>query len=473
MKKNFIYSLILTIISYVSSLIVFPYVSRVLGASGLGHIEYVNQMSAYFQLFAFLGVMSIGTREIAACADDCKKRSYVFSSIFSLSLFCTIITLLVYFICVFSIPSFRDEKNLFLIASANILFTTLQVEWLYRGLENFKYITIRSVVIRVVYIIMVFLFVKDSDDYIMFFLLTVLIVVVNAIINISYSRKFVKYIFSFEVIKNGLKKFVKPFVTLGANSIMNSFYSTFTVVYLGIVCSKEAVGYYYVSNKIMSICIGVITAFTMVMLPKMSKLIGTNDKSEYNRLLDKSFKIAIDFSIPFCVCLFLFASEIVFVLSGNGFSESVLPLKIIAPVIIINALNQIMVFQVQMPNKKDNAVFVASMIGAIIGVVFNLVLVKQWGVVGSATVLLFSTLSGLIYNIWYCLHNELMMFPWKYLFTIVLLSIPYIVIYYLTSMLTDNIIVKLMVGVVICVLYWLLFNYRKYMPMVFIKKNNH
>lgn len=465
-RKNFVYNIIWNISTYVVSLITFPYLSRVLGAEAIGITEYVHQFIQYFVLFSMLGVVGIGTREIAFCKDDKDKRSEVFSSIFGLSTFLTVIVLLVYFVCTFTIPTFIEYQRLFLIGAAQILFTTFQIEWLFRGIEDFKYITLRNIAIRIAYVIALFVFIKSADDYVMYFILTTLVIVVNAVVNLVYSRHFVKYIFNVSLFKDSWKKLSKQFAILGANNIMNSFYSSFNVVYLGLVCAKTEVGYYSVSNKIMTICLGVITAFSLVMLPRMSSLAGEKDREQFNNLLEKSFAVIIDACIPLCIMLICYAPYIVLILSGNGFERAILPLRIIAPVIVINALAQIVVWQVEMPLHKDKAILTASIIGAVVGVTLNFALVKQNGVVGSAIVLCCSVLASFIYNLWYCINNKLMSFPTDKLLSVILKSLPYVLLWIVLEMFIGNKWVIIGVGSSVSLIYWVILNKDIFMGFV-------
>lgn len=467
-KKNFVYSLVLTLCNYLASFIVFPYVTRVLGASGLGRIEFVNEMTNYFMLFSMLGVNAIGTREIAACKDY-TRRSKVFSSILSVSLLFTLTITVIFFICVFTIPSFKSDKSLFLISSAHIIFTVLQVEWLYRGIENFKYITIRSVLIRVVFIICVFLFIRTPDHYVRYFILTILVVLANSIINFLYSRSFVSCRISVQSLFDGLIHYAKPIATLGVNNIMNSFYSTFNVVFLGLVVSKTEVGYYYVSNKIMTLSLGVVSAFTLVMLPRMSSLKSSGDDKEYNRLINKSLSLIIDVCVPLSVVLFCYAPDIVAALTGPGFERAIIPLRCIAPIVLINAIAQILVFQIEMPNHRDTAILTASIIGAFIGVLLNILIVKDYGVYGSAIVLFVSVLSTFIYNFYYCTKEGLLSFPYLYFFKIVLFSIPYAIIYIVLYLLGATPLSKLVIGGSLSGLIWLLINHKKYINFRLLK----
>jgi O-antigen/teichoic acid export membrane protein len=469
-KKNFTYSIILNLSTYVASLITFPYVSRVFNAELLGTVTFINQVIQYFMLFSMAGVMTIGTREIANCGGNRDKRSETYSSMLGLSVLITIVVILIYIFAVFFVPYFSKYKALFMIGSANIIFTTLQIEWLYRGIENFKYITIRNIAIRILYVIAIFLLIKDKDDFICYYILTIAVVVINAVINLTYSRTFVSFIFSWKLYKEKWRKLFKSFAIIGANGIMNSFYSTFNVVYLGIVCSKKDVGYYYVSNNIMSLCLGVISAFTLVMLPRMSSLTGEKNKNEFDRLLDKSFIAVFSTCIPLSIIILCYASNIVQLLSGNGYEPAILPLRIIAPIIFINSIAQILVYQVEMPLRKDKAILVSSIIGAAVGVALNLLIVQRLNVFGSAIVLCLSVLSSFLYNMYYTISHKLLSFPFKELFKTTIYSLPYIVIWFIVYILIASSTWSLIIGGCFSLLYWSILNRNFIISTILVKQ---
>lgn len=449
----------------IASLITFPYVSRTLNAELIGTVGFVNQAIQYFILFSMLGVNSVGIRAIAECNDDREKRSEAFSSVLSLSLFTTVFVLLVYFLCAIFIPAFSRYRSLFFIGSGTILFTTLQIEWLYRGIENFKYISIRTIIIRALYIVSLFIFVRDKDDYVIYFTLSVFVVVVNAIINLRYSKNFVSFVFSKKTYIEQWKKIYKSYLIIGANNIMNSFYSTFNVIYLGIVCTKDQVGYYNISNQIMSICLGVINAFTMTTLPRMSNLLGTNNKKDYDTLLNNSFNAILNLCIPLSFGLFLYAPNIVNLLSGAGYEQSITPLRIIAPVVTVNAIAQIVVYQILMPQHRDRPILYSTIIASLVGIVTNIIFVKELGVIGSAIVLFLSTLSNLLYNLAYSSKNKLLTFPVAQLFRCLIVTLPFILIYLVVDKLIENELLVLIIGVSVTGLYWLIIN-RKFVESI-------
>lgn len=190
-KRNIFYNSILTISSYIFPLITFPYVTRVLGVNNIGICNFVDSIIQYFICFSMMGVMTVGTREIARTRGDKKLLSKTFSELLTLNLIATVIMILVLFLCVMFLPFFHDYEQMLYVGMAKILASTLLVEWLFKGLEDFKYVTGRTIIIRCLYVISIFILVKDKDDYFLYFTLTSFVVVINAIVNIVYSRKFV------------------------------------------------------------------------------------------------------------------------------------------------------------------------------------------------------------------------------------------------------------------------------------------
>ena len=266
-KKNFAYKSVLTLSTYLINFITIPYVARVLGVERIGLVNFVDNTVNYFLLFASMGVGLLGVREIAAVKEDKKRRDQVYSSVLALNLLFTLVSLGIYLLCVVTIPKLCQYDELFYIGTAKILFTVFLVEWFFTGVENFRYITLRSILIKVLYIISVFLFVRDTSDYRLYFILTVGVVVLNALINQLYIREFVRVRWN----NIQLFKYLKQNVTLGIYTLMTSMYLTFNVMYLGLVSNNTEVGYYTTAFKLYSVVLGFFTAFTNVMLPRIDR----------------------------------------------------------------------------------------------------------------------------------------------------------------------------------------------------------
>ena len=385
-KKNFAYKSVLTLSTYLINFITFPYVARVLGVERIGLVNFVDNTVNYFLLFATMGVGLLGVREIAAVKEDKKRRDQVYSSVLALNLLFTLVSLGIYLLCVVTIPKLCQYDELFYIGTAKILFTVFLVEWFFTGVENFRYITLRIILIKVLYIISVFLFVRDTSDYRLYFILTVGVVVLNALINQLYIRKFVRVRWN----NIQLFKYFKQNVTLGIYTLMTSMYLTFNVMYLGLVSNNTEVGYYTTAFKLYSVVLGFFTAFTNVMLPRMSSLLANGEKDRFQELVNRSFSVMSTCCIPLILCSMIMAPQIVYILSGPGYEGAILPMRIIMPAAFAVGVAQVLAIQVLMPMKKDKVLLVASIIGAVVSLLINLLVVPSVESVGSAIVLVCS-----------------------------------------------------------------------------------
>ncbi len=405
LKKNIAYKGLLTISNYLLAFITFPYITRVLGVERFGQVNFALNVVEYFLIFATLGINTIGTREIAAVNGVQKKLNHVFSSIFGMNFVLTIIVSIIFLISIQLITKFNENSCLLYIGLGKIISTCFLVEWFYTGIEKFKYITIRSLLIKILYVISVFIFVKTRTDYILYFLLTVGAVVLNAIVNFLFCRKLVKIdwhdFYNFE--------FIKPNIILGIQALMTSTYMTFNVMWLGLVSTDVQVGYYTTAFRLYFIAISLFGAYTAVMIPRMSAIVAEGNNELFRVLLRKSFRICILFCIPIIIVGVIFTPFIIYLVAGHGYEGAIIPMRIIMPAVLFVCIAQVIALQILVPFKKDKALLVASIAGASLALIFNFIFVKNYGAIGSALTLLFSefcvTSIYLIYYTKYFNHN--------------------------------------------------------------------
>lgn len=461
-KRNFLYNSILTVSNYIFPLLVFPYVTRVLGVHNLGLCNFIDSVIQYFILFSFLGMQTMATREIAKVKNDSTKLNKTFCSLLTLNMFTTIIALIVFFISVFSIPKFQDYKLLLYIGSAKIFANTLLVEWFFVGTENFKYITLRSLLVRSLYVLSIFIFVQESEDYLLYYFLTVALVVINATINFFYVNNHIRLTFK------GLEfsKFIKPFFILGTYQILTSMYTSFNVAYLGFVSGETEVGYYTVATKIYSILLGVFTAFTSVMLPRMSSLIEQGKIVEFKKKISASIDVLLCFSIPIIVIAIMYAPTIIGIVAGKGYEGSILPLQIIMPLMLIIGYEQILVLQTLAPMNKDMTILFNSIIGAIVGIILNILLVHSLGRIGSSLVWIFSEMCVLIIAQIFVRKFIGLSFPYKKYFKYIASSIPAFAICSLVQKYMNVSLISFLVsGFIICIYFSIIY--------IYVLKNQH
>lgn len=433
-KKNFFYSSILTTANYIFPLLTFPYVTRVLGPTNIGICNFVDSIIHYFLLLSMLGIGVVGVREIAKAKNDQKKLSQVFSSLVLLNLLSTVLALVILFVCVLYVPMFREYREMMWVGALKILFNTLLIEWFFKGIENFRYITIRSIIVRTIYVVCVFLLVRSSDDYEIYYLLLTLMIIINAFFNIFYSRKFVKFSFS----NISFRPFIGPILIMGLYMVLTSMYTSFNTTYLGVVAGETEVGYYSVATKLYHVLISLFSAFTGVMLPRMSSILSEGRIDDFKNLLNKSVSVLFSFSIPIVIFSIIYAKEIVYIIAGANFDGAVLPMQICMPLMIIIGYEQIIIIQGLMAMDKNKAVFINSIFGAIIGIVLCILLMKPFKSVGASIVWFCSELVVLSSASVFIKKYIQIKFPFKKLFRMIVYHIPLIIILFLSHIVDLN-----------------------------------
>lgn len=460
-KKNIFYSTFLTGANYIFPLITYPYISRVLGPANLGENEFALRIVGYFLLFASLGITTVGTREIAKCKSEGETTSHVFSSILLLNIITTVVVLAVYFLCLLTVEPFQRVRTLLLIGSVQLAFTPFLIEWLYKGMEDFPYITKRTLAVRVIYIISIFVFVHTDEDLAVYFALTICSMVINALFNWGYKRKYVRF-----TLKGlHLRPYLKPFITYGVYSLLTSMYISFNVLFLGMVSTSLQVGYYSAATKLFSVILAFFTSFSAVMMPRMSHLFQEKDTTHSKHLIFKSFEMLYPLAFSLILIGEFFAPEIITILSGTGYEGAILPFRIILPLILIIGTEQILIVQILTPMGKDKAVLTNSIVGSIFGVGLNFLLVPHLGCTGSAIVWLCSELAVFTSALYFVVKAQGNAIPLSLLIkNIVILSVPAMAIVLMKQM-SVNGYICFVTGVLLTVVYTLI-------TQAFIMKNS-
>ena len=448
-KKNFLYSSILTTANYIFPFLTYPYVSRVLGVNNIGICNFVDSVVNYFILFSMMGINIVGIREIAKVKNDKENLNRTFNSLFLINTISTTIVLVAFAASVFFIPKLYEYKELMLFGALKLIFNYLNIEWLYKGLENFKYITVRSVLVKCCYVIAVYIFIHDRNDYILYYAFLCGIIVINGLINISYSRKFVR--FTYHALN--FRPFICPLLTLGLYMFLTSMYTSFNVAYLGFTSGEIEVGYYTTATKLYSILLSLFSAFTGVLLPRMSSLISENKIDAFKQLLRKSVDILFAFAFPLVLFSVVLAPQIISVISGNGYQGAILPMRIVMPLMLIIGYEQILVIQTMMPLKEDKAIFRNSVMGAVSSLILNVLLVSKLHSVGSAIVWVISEFVVLISAQSFLSKHYRIHFPVKKLLTAFLCHVPLLLCMLLTLRINVSPIMQLFIAMFISVIY--------------------
>ncbi|MDE7376806.1 MAG: oligosaccharide flippase family protein [Muribaculaceae bacterium] len=420
--RNFAFSAVLTAANFVFPFIVYPYVSRVLGVDKIGACNFVDSIVSYASLISMMGVVIVGTRNIAKARGDKRRLDSTFTALVFINLIFTMIATVALVVATYTVDALASYRKMLLIGIIKLWGTFFLIEWLYKGLEDFKYITIRSIIVKALFAVSVFVLIKQSEDYVLYFLLMCLMEVGNAVFNCVRAHKLVK----FEFDMHSVVELIGPFLILGVYIALNSMYTTFNVIYLGYVYGDTEVGYYTTAHKIFKILLAIYTAYSTVVLPHASSLIEQGRHEEFKGLIRKSVDGLMLFSLPVVAFSIIFSAGIVNVISGSGYEGAIVPMMIVMPLVFIIGYEQILVVQILTPLVSDSVILFNSCIGASVGILGNILLVGRFAAVGSAIVWLASELAVLIVAQIFVHHFTKIGFPWSSLAKNVLAYLPYI-----------------------------------------------
>jgi len=454
-KKNFAYNFALTIANYIFPLLVFPYVTRVLGVENIGKVNFTSSIVDYFLIFSCLGVIPVGIREIAKNRDDKQQLSTTFSNIFTIHLLLTAFISIILIISALSVPKFTEVKELLYVGLIKLVFTLFLIEWFFQGIQNFKFITTRTVIVKTAYVLLVFLLVKEKDDYVIYFLLTVTVIALNALMNWKYKNRFIKYKFNL----SEYKYFIKQIFAFGLTYIMISFVTTFNIVFLGFVSTETEVGYYTTAQKLIYIFMAAFSALTIVLIPQMSFFFKTNDFNKAKELLLKVFDVLVIITVPTIIFANLYAKEIIYLIAGSEFEGAILPFRILSVLIFSIGLESILNQQILMCINKNVAVIVVATIAAVICVILNIILVPKYGGVGSSISWIIADFIGLAVDIIFVNKYIGLKIPYLKFFKYILLSIPYFLLPFIIKNEVANIYIAVVLSLFVVIAYFIILNF--------------
>jgi O-antigen/teichoic acid export membrane protein len=437
-------------------LLTFPYLTRILGSEGLGICNFIMSYIQNYIIIAALGMPVYGTREIAKVGDDKAKRSKLFFELLSIHLFFTFFLLSFYIASIFIFADLKNYKNLAFIGGSLILFNVFSIEWLFTGINNFKYITIRSIFIRALSIIAIFLLVKKKNDFAIYFIILVSTLLFSVLVNVYYARKFIskKIILSFK----GLLIHVKPLFLLGIYIVLSSIYSVLPTTLLGFLSSKSAVGYYYAANRIIRMVISIFSALITVMIPRLNQVLEEKGKDEYLLLVNKSLNVVVTFGIPITFLVFLLANPLVLLLAGGNFINSIFIIQIMAPIILIVAFAQVFVLLILSVNRKDKNMVMLSVIGMVISLFINLIFIPYFAEKAAAFSLLIAEYIVTFLSFFLAKRVLDFSFPTKKLFLNLLLVLPFGLITYLFFKILKSNFFIIMLSSLFCGLYFIFYQ---------------
>ena len=398
LKKNILLNAINTATSIIFPVITFPYAARVLLPEGIGAVNFLNSIISYIVLFTSLGIPMYAVKEVAKYQDNKQQRDKVTIEILLLSTILSLLGYIVVYLLAHFVPQIHSQSALFYVLSLTIIFTTIGANWFYQGIENFKFITVRAIVVRTLAAAALFIFVHSPSDLISYGFIIVGSTVGNNIINFVHLRKHISYN-SISLKELEISKHLKPAIEIFVLNLIISLYVQLNSVMLGFMSGDEAVGFFTAGNKISHIALTMIASLGTVMLPRCAHLIKKNDMEGFSLAIHKSLDLILALSYPITLGLIILASPMTEIFCGKEYVPSIPVLYITAPVVIFVSLTNIMGIQILYPMDKVKLVIYSVSSGAIANLILNFILIPQYAAIGAAIATVFAEFMVLLLQI--------------------------------------------------------------------------
>lgn len=387
-KYNALMNTLLTASNMLVSLVTIPYVTRVLSVERLGDVSFAQSVSTWVSALCLVGINVYGVRECAKVRDTPSELARVVRELLTILVCTTGISLLGFAVAIPLVPSFSTVAPLMWMFLVGTLVLSFGVEWFYQGIEQYSYITVRSVAFKVAALVATLLLVRKPEDYLIYGAILALVTCGNNLLNLLRLNKLVDLR---AVEKVDLRRHVRPLMAFGVQSIAQAVYLSFDSTLLGMLSAGNyQVGLYQLATKLKAVMFQVLYAVLGVFIPRLSHHVAAEDSEAFGMLLRRGFGVTINICVAIACYLFFFAEPVVLFISGDAFIGAVLPVRIIGIVNLLSCVSYFFGLCILTPLGRERQLAMANLAGVPVSVVLNVLLDPVFGAVGAAMSLLVS-----------------------------------------------------------------------------------
>lgn len=469
--KNIAFKFILNIFNVGIPIIVGPYLVRKLGANMIGNFNFAQSVYNYFYIFANFGVYQFAVRELSRVRDDESRLSSIFTNLFCVTTITTLITLCAY---IMVINKFYANDTvlyyIFLVLTVNFFSNVIYIEWANEALENYDFITVKTVVIKTFYTILIFLLVRNIGDYKIYAKLLVFSTFLNNIVSYIYIKKRIKFNF-----KNlHFTQYLKPMFWVVLISNANILFTQLDILLIGHFVNKTEVAFYSGCNTIMIMCNTIMISIVSVTLPRVSNYLANDDDKKYLEVINKISKVFFMLMLPMSVGLFVLSDKIMLLYGGSEFYGVGRLFRIFCIYMISIGFEYILANQVIYIHRRDKSLIKMIFTVGVINVLFKILLFTI-GKFNPYTAIITTLISNTILVIleYAYVKKELKLkielFS-KVIIKYFVIALSFIPINIVISMLIKNYIVNMAVTIIVCImLYFILLNICKDDTYIFLR----
>lgn len=381
MKKsvigNYLLNLFYQILVIALPLITTPYVSNIFSPEVFGSYTYTQSYVTYFTLLGCVGIGLYGQREIAYVQDDKEKRSKLLFELVSLKAITISIALSFYLIFV---GLYQAYTTLFLIQCIDILANILDINFFYQGMENFKRIVSRNILVRIIGIICIFTLVKqESDLYLYVIIQSLSLFGGNLLMWFSLKHHIVLKKYKLEIWKH-----FKPTLVLFLPQIAVSIYTVLDRTMIGLLSDTAQCGLYEQAQKIVKLALTIVTSLGTVMLPRIAAMYSQDDKEKIVEYIHTSLRFILMIAIAMTFGLIAVADNLIPWFLDETYLGSIPILRISAPLCILIGISNVIGLQFLLPTKKQREYTTSTILGSLVNVAVNFLLIPRLLASGAA-----------------------------------------------------------------------------------------
>jgi O-antigen/teichoic acid export membrane protein len=443
-------------------MITYPYLARVILPQGLGLVSYIESICRYAILISALGIPLYGVREISKIKHNHLKLSSLFSDLIVLNTLISISVIIFYAIILINIEIPKEYFKYYLIGGLFIFSNVFLIEWFFQGLEDFRFIAVRNLIIRGITVVIIFIFVKFKTDTYLYFCILTFSTIVNAIVNMYYVFSTLKI--KLRISLDSLSQHIKPLIYIFGSIAFITVYTLMDTIMLGSYSNNYFVGIYTMGIKLAKLPIAFIGALGVVLIPKLSKHHLHGNFKEFNILIEKSINFVLTFSVPLIFFFLSLSDEIILLFAGLEFHDSSIIVKILSILSLLIGLSNVFGLQILTPMSKDKYFTYSVALGTITSVSLNIILLPKFNAVGAAFSSVIAELVVLISTIYFSSKFLKIQVNFKFILLTVIYSIPY---FFFSKILYFIIINPLYILMCSCILSGIYFVFSQ----IFLVKN--
>lgn len=378
--KNSIFYMAYNVLNMLFPFLTSMYIARVLLPVSIGEVTYANNIVCYFTILAFLGIPTYGLREIANARDNKEELNKVFSELYIINGISTAVFSLAYYTMILIVPAFREHLFLHCLVGLNVVLNAFSISWLFEGLEEFSYMSVKNTIVKIVAFILLILFVRTEKDIIMYVCISLIGTCGSYFFNMFYARRFVRF-----TLKGlNLKRHMKSIFMLVVVNLAIEIYTLVDKTMLGSMMTKDHVAFYTYASAINRVGLSFTSTLTTVLVPRISYYYEIGKKDDFNKLLTKGLKTILILAIPIIIGIQFTSRYIICLLYGEAYITSVYVERVLAMTMIISPVGYLLGSRVMLVSNQENKMVIAVTTGAIVNIIGNYFFIQLYAEMGAA-----------------------------------------------------------------------------------------